>query len=157
MTEQADQVVIRKVIPADRDRVFRNWTEPDLLRRWWGPDQFTCPEATVDLRPGGTYRLVMQAPGGGPQMSVTGTYHEITPPSRLVFTWRWDTGPAASEDESVVTVDFDAFGEDTTEVTVTHDRFPFGHDSGPYATGWQETMEKLEAAVEAGPSSRSVS
>ena len=147
MTEQVDQVVVRKVIPAARERVFRHWTEPDLLRRWWGPDQFTCPEATVDLRTGGTYRLLMQAPGGGPLMSVTGTYHEVTPPSRLVYTWRWDTGPAASDDESVVTVQFDELEEGGTEVIITHDRFPAGHDSSPYATGWEQAMEKLLIAA----------
>jgi uncharacterized protein YndB with AHSA1/START domain len=142
-----EQVVVRRVIAATRERVFRNWTEPELLRRWWGPGGFTCPEATVDLRPGGTYRLVMQAPGDGPRMSVTGVYHEVTPPSRLVYTWRWDSGPAASEDESVVTVEFDELSRDRTEVTITHDRFPAGHDPSPYRAGWEEAMVKLERAV----------
>ena len=42
-----------------------------------GPGGFTCPDAVVDLRPGGTYRLVMKPPGDGPMMSVTGTYREV--------------------------------------------------------------------------------
>ena len=83
-----EHVVVRRVIGAARERVFRNWTEPEQLRRWWGPGGFTCPEAQVDLRPGGTYRLVMRAPGGGPLMSVAGTYRTVDPPALLIYTSR---------------------------------------------------------------------
>ena len=53
-----ERVVVRRVIGAPRERVFRSWTDPEQLRRWWGPGAFTCPDAQVDLRTGGTYRLV---------------------------------------------------------------------------------------------------
>lgn len=150
-TEEAseDRLVVRRVIGAERGRVFRNWTDPTQLQRWWGPGGFTCPEAHVDLRPGGVYRLVMQ-PTGGPVMSVTGTYHEVHPPSLLVYTWRWDTGPAASDHESLVTVSFDDLGDGRTEVTVTHDRFPPAHDSSMYRNGWEEGLQKLEATSKEG-------
>jgi uncharacterized protein YndB with AHSA1/START domain len=82
-----ERVVVRRVIVASRERVFRHWTDPEQLRRWWGPGGFTCPEAVVDLRPGGTYRLVMQ-PHEGPMMSVTGTYRDVDPPALLVYTTR---------------------------------------------------------------------
>jgi uncharacterized protein YndB with AHSA1/START domain len=142
-----ERVVVRRVIAARRERVFRNWTDPQQLRRWWGPGGFACPEATVDLRPGGTYRLVMQPPGDGPIMSVTGTYREVRPPALLVYTWRWDSGPAASDHESLVTVSFDDLGDGRTEVTVRHDRFPPDHDRSPYRSGWEEGLLKLEAAI----------
>jgi uncharacterized protein YndB with AHSA1/START domain len=145
-----ERVVVRRVIDASPDKAFRHWTDPEQLRRWWGPGGFTCPEATVDLRPGGTYRLVMQPPGDAPLMSVTGTYQRVDRPSLLVYTWRWDSGPAASEDESLVTVTFQALGDRHTEVTVTHDRFPSGHDRSPYRSGWEQGLEKLEAAVMEG-------
>ena len=155
MTEDpavGDRVIVRRVIAASRERVFRNWTEPEQLKRWWGPDGFSCPAAEVDLRPGGTYRLVMLAPGGAPQMAVTGTYRKVDPPALLVYTWRWDTGPAASHEESLVTVEFHRLGEERTEVIVTHDRFPAGHDASPYRSGWEEGLEKLDAAITKGES-----
>jgi uncharacterized protein YndB with AHSA1/START domain len=145
-----ERVVVRRVIPATRERVFRSWTEPELLQRWWGPGGFTCPAAQVDLRPGGTYRLVMLGPPGVPEMSVTGTYRRVDPPELLVYTWRWDSGPAASPDESLVTVEFNRVDDDHTEVIVTHQRFPTGHDASPYRSGWEEGLEKLEAAITAG-------
>jgi uncharacterized protein YndB with AHSA1/START domain len=141
------RVIVRRVVAAARDRVFRNWTEPDLLKRWWGPGGFTCPAVEVDLRLGGTYRLVMLPPGGAPEMSVTGTYREIDPPARLVYTWRWDTGPATSNEESLVTVEFTPVDDNRTEVIVTHDRFPDGHDTSPYRSGWEEGLEKLDVIL----------
>ena len=58
--ESADLVRITRIIDAPREQVFSAWTEPQQIRRWWGPGEFTCPEAEVDLRPGGAYRLAMQ-------------------------------------------------------------------------------------------------
>jgi uncharacterized protein YndB with AHSA1/START domain len=151
MTEvepSGDRVVVRRTIAASRERVFRSWTEPEQLHRWWGPGGFTCPDAVVDVQPGGTYPLVMQAPGDGPVMSVTGTYREVEPPELLVYTWRWDTGPAASHHESLVRAEFTELADGRTEVTITHDRFPPGHDAWPYRSGWEEGMKKLAALVE---------
>jgi uncharacterized protein YndB with AHSA1/START domain len=93
MTEQSPDEVVRitKIIDAPREEVFRAWTEPDEIRRWFGPGEFTCPEAEVDLRPGGAYRLALQ-PGAGDPFVVAGTYREVEAPDRLVYTWRWETG-----------------------------------------------------------------
>jgi uncharacterized protein YndB with AHSA1/START domain len=141
-----ERVIVRRIIAAGREQVFRHWTDPEQLRRWWGPGGFSCPEAVVDLRPGGSYRLVMQ-PHAGPTMSVTGVYRQVDPPSHLVYTWRWDSGPAAAEHESLVTVNFDDLGDGRTQVTVTHDRFPPDHDRSPYSSGWEEGLAKLDAVI----------
>ena len=82
-------------------------------------------------------------------MSVTGTYREVEPPGRLVYTWRWDSGPAASEHESLVTVEFSEL-DGGTQVTITHDRFPEDHDTSLYRTGWDEGLAKLAAVTEKG-------
>jgi uncharacterized protein YndB with AHSA1/START domain len=138
-----DTVRITRIIDAPREQVFRAWTEPEEIRCWWGPGEFTCPEADVDLRPGGTYRLAMQ-PSAGDPFIVGGTYREVEPPARLVYTWRWETGPAADGSESVVTVEFRARGEQT-ELTLTHTDFPASHGPAPYRMGWEGGLEKFEA------------
>jgi uncharacterized protein YndB with AHSA1/START domain len=145
MTDDSVVEIVRK-IAAPRDEVFRAWTDPDELRRWWGPGEFTCPEAEVDLRPGGSYRLVMQ-PSAGDPMVLTGTYREVEPPARLVYTWRWETGPAADGSESLVTVEFREGGADppTTELVLTHSEFPASHGPAPYRMGWEGGLVKFEA------------
>jgi len=144
MTDEqvADRVHIARMIDAPREEVFRAWTDPDQLRRWWGPGEFTCPEAEVDLRPGGRYRLVMQPAAGDPFVLV-GTYREVEPPARLVYTWRWETGPAADGSESLVTVEFRDHGG-STGVVLIHTEFPASHGPAPYRMGWEGGLVKLE-------------
>jgi len=140
--ESPDTVIIRYTIAAPRERVFAAWTTPEQLRQWWGPTDFTCPEAEVDLRPGGGYRLQMQSPDGM-VMTVGGTYDTVEPPQLLAYTWRWLGPPMDSEPESHVTVEFhDVEGD--TEVVITHGRFPRGHDLSQYDVGWQSGLQKLE-------------
>jgi uncharacterized protein YndB with AHSA1/START domain len=141
----SDAVRITRIIDAPRDDVFRAWTDPDQLRRWWRPGEFTCPEAEVDLRPGGSYRLAMQ-PAEGDAFIVGGTYREVQPPQRLVYTWRWETGPAADGSESLVTVEFIDRGPQT-ELVLTHTEFPASHGPAPYQMGWEGGLEKFEALL----------
>jgi uncharacterized protein YndB with AHSA1/START domain len=147
MTDEqaAGRVQIIRVIEAPRDEVFRAWTDPDQLRRWWGPGEFTCPEAEVDLCPGGRYRLVMQPTAGDPFV-LGGTYREVEPPARLVYTWRWETGPAADGAESLVTVEFRERGA-STELVLVHADFPASHGPAPYQMGWEGGLVKLEQFV----------
>jgi uncharacterized protein YndB with AHSA1/START domain len=151
MTPEAaeqDRVELIRVIEAPREEVFRAWTEPEQIRRWWGPGAFTCPEAEVDLRPGGSYRLVM-APTEGDAFVLGGTYREVDPPVRLVYTWRWETGPAADGSESLVTVEFREHGT-KTELVLTHTEFPASHGPAPYAMGWEGGLDKFEGLFGGG-------
>jgi uncharacterized protein YndB with AHSA1/START domain len=139
----ADVVRLTRIIDAPREEVFRAWTEPEQIRRWWGPGEFTWPEADVDLRPGGSYKLAMQPIAGDPFL-VVGIYREVDPPARLVYTWRWETGPAADGSESLVTVEFNRIG-DQTELVLTHTDFPASHGPAPYQMGWEGGLDKFEA------------
>ena len=140
------EVRIERVIDAPREEVFRAWTDPEVLSRWWGPGEFTTPFAEVDLRPGGDYLLVMQPPHGDP-MHLAGTFREVVAPERLVYTWRWARGwPDLAE--SLVTVEFHDLGE-RTRVVLVHgglDDSPYGPD--PHRMGWESGLDKLVATLE---------
>jgi uncharacterized protein YndB with AHSA1/START domain len=141
-----DEVRVSRIVDAPPDEVFLAWTEPEQLRRWWGPGEFTCPEAEVDLRPGGRYRLAMK-PAQGDPFIVEGTYHEVQAPRRLVYTWRWETGPAADGSESLVTVEFNERAGQT-EIVITHTDFPPRHGPAPYQMGWEGGLDKIQALFE---------
>lgn len=133
-----------RLIPAPRERVFEAWTDPDQLRRWWGPGLFTTSVAQMDLRPGGRYELVMQPPEGQ-ALILVGTFREVRPPERLVYTWRWEAG-VPSSGESIVTVEFhDRDG--ATEVVLTHADLPPGESVAPYRDGWESGLDKLERTL----------
>jgi uncharacterized protein YndB with AHSA1/START domain len=79
------EIVITRVFDAPRELVFKAWTEPQHLARWFGPKGWTNPVCEVDVRIGGAWRIVMRAPDGG-EYPCGGVYREIVPPERLVFT-----------------------------------------------------------------------
>jgi uncharacterized protein YndB with AHSA1/START domain len=77
-------VVISRTFNAPRELVFAAFTDARHLAAWWGPEGFTTPDARADVRPGGALQLDMHAPDGTVYHG-GGTYHEIVPPERLVF------------------------------------------------------------------------
>ena len=101
----ADAPVLRlsRSFAAPRDRVFRAFTAPAQLARWWGPKGFTVPACTLDVRVGGAWRTVMRSPEGKDHI-VSGVYREITPPERMVLTWAWEEAGARGH-ETLVTIE----------------------------------------------------
>ena len=79
------ELVITRVFDAPRDLVFKAWTEPDRVMRWWGPNGFTTPFCTIDLRPCGVFHHCMRSPEGHDFWS-KGIYREIVAPERIVCT-----------------------------------------------------------------------
>ena len=140
-------LTITRTINAPRERVFAAWTDPEQLSQWWGVrEDYTTPFTEVDLRVGGSYRFGMQDPGQEHPYVVGGTYLEITPPEKLVFTWIWERMPGDISDwvppETLVTVEFiDRHG--ATEIVLTHERFPDEHMRDEHDNGWAGVMVQL--------------
>ena len=95
-------LVVTRIFAAPRERVFKAWTDPNQLSRWFGPSDEYTAKAEIDLRVGGAYRLEMHHSGGNVH-TVVGTYREIIPPEKLSFTWQWEGSPAP---DTLVTIDF---------------------------------------------------
>ncbi len=137
---------VTRLFAAPRARVFRAWTRPEALKKWFRvADGFTTPIAEVDLRVGGGYRLGMQPPDSDTPLIVRGVYREIQPPERLVFTWRWEGSPEAVP-ETLVTLEFLERG-DQTEVVLTHERFADAEARDQHAGGWEGCLDGLAQAI----------
>jgi uncharacterized protein YndB with AHSA1/START domain len=78
-------LTLTRIIDAPREKVFRAWTEPELLKQWFAPVPWTTPHAEMDLRPGGASLIVMRSPEGN-DMPNRGVYLEVVKNQRLVFT-----------------------------------------------------------------------
>lgn len=130
---------IKRVFSAKRDRVFDAWTNPAKLKKWWGMgDDWNTPIAEVDLRVGGKYRLGMQDPEKDMPYVVGGTYQEVTPPEKLVYTWKWE----GQDSQTLVTVEFHEQGN-STEVILTHEYFTDEKAKEEHGQGWKGCMEQL--------------
>jgi uncharacterized protein YndB with AHSA1/START domain len=79
------ELLITRMIDAPREKVYRAWTEAELLRQWFAPLPYTTPSATLDVRPGGADVIVMRGPDGN-EFPNAGVYLEVVKNERLVFT-----------------------------------------------------------------------
>lgn len=87
VTPQGDrEILITREFDAPRELVFRAWTEPELVRRWWTARRGTMTVCEIDLRPGGRWRFAMTAASTGEAVEFYGEYREIDAPGRLVST-----------------------------------------------------------------------
>lgn len=90
------ELVLTRLIDAPRAAVFRAWTDPDLLKRWFAPRPYTTPVAELDVRPGGASLVVMRSPEGR-EMPNRGVYLDVVENERLVFTdaytQAWEPSP----------------------------------------------------------------
>ena len=131
---------LTRTFAAPREKVFRAWTEPEELKKWWGPEGYSTPTAEVDLRAGGTYRLGMMKLPKGDVFYLVGTYREVRPPEKLVYTWRWES--QADLGETLVTVEFRDRGN-ATEVILTHELFPTEKARQDHDKGWNSCLDRL--------------
>ena len=137
-------ITLRRTIPARRGEVFRAWTDPAELKRWWARPGFTVVDAQVDLRIGGGFRIDTR-PDVGNVFSVFGTYREVRSPERLVYTWAWQ-GTRTDGIETLVTVDFREAGQDT-EVLLTHEGFDTQGDHTAHRDAWIGCFDRLSQAI----------
>lgn len=141
-------IVFTRTFRAAPELVFRAWTAPELLTRWYGARGWRLVECEVDLRVGGRYRFRSRGPGGA-EMVQQGVYREVLPPRRLVFTERFDD--QSYPGESVITHEFAAESADRTTVTSTIE-FPSAQARErvlryPMARGLREGYQRLDRVL----------
>jgi uncharacterized protein YndB with AHSA1/START domain len=135
-------VSLRRLLPARRELVFEAWTRPDLMARWFFPDDNWTAVITSDLTVGGRYEIAMRDAAGGRHVQF-GEYREIVPVSRLVFTWNC---PELEVVGSVVTVDLVDHGQ-RTELLLTHQLPPDPKVRRSHEEGWEGCLGNLEKTL----------
>jgi uncharacterized protein YndB with AHSA1/START domain len=136
---------IERTFQAPARRVFEAWTSEEVLRRWFhAKGHWATSEAEVDLRPGGTVRVVMRDTDEGRDIGGGGTYTEIDPPTRLAFTWTWDDD---SDRKTLIELDF-LEAEGRTTVLLTHSALADEQAVRNHEEGWSQCLENLGRATE---------
>ncbi len=140
------ELVLTRTFDAPRRLVFQAWTDPKLLAQWWGPHGFTNPVCELDVRPGGAIRIDMRGPDGN-VYPMTGVFHEIVEPEKLVFTSAVPDGEGGLHFEVLHTVTFAEHGGKTT---LTLQAKVLRSSTGGYRMlegmerGWTQSLERLE-------------
>jgi uncharacterized protein YndB with AHSA1/START domain len=147
---QDRELVLTRLIDAPRDKLFRAWTDPDLLRQWFAPLPYTTPVAELDVRPGGSCLIVMRGPDGN-DMPNRGVYLEVLENERLVwtdsFTSAWD--PSAKPFMTAILTFEDVASKTKYTARVRHatvaDRE--AHEKMGFHQGWGKCTDQLAALV----------
>jgi uncharacterized protein YndB with AHSA1/START domain len=156
-------VVVTRVFAAPVEKVWAAWTEPEQFMKWWGPQHFTSPSARMDVRVGGTFLWCMQSPDGQ-KFYTTGTFKEVVPNKRLVYTDAFadaegnKVSPASMgmgdwPAEMIATVTFEKLadppeGGGLTRLTIKHGPAPVGPGTDFAEAGWHQSLDKLQATLQ---------
>jgi len=151
------EFVITRIFDAPRELVWKAWTDPERVKRWWGPKNFTSPFSKIDFRVGGAYLFCMRSPEGQDFWS-TGVYREIVEPERIVC-----TDSFADEKGNVVPATYYGMSADfplelqviltfeehdgRTKMTLRHVGIPVGEMSDLTQAGWNESFDKLAESL----------
>jgi uncharacterized protein YndB with AHSA1/START domain len=144
------ELVLSRIINAPREKVFKAWTDPQLLKQWLAPLPWTTPTAELDVRPGGANLIVMRGPDGN-EFPNRGVYLEVVKNERLVFTDAYTKAWEPSEKPfmTVILTFEDAGGKTKYTARVLHwtvaDRET--HEKMGFHTGWGQCTDQLAALV----------
>ncbi len=141
--DTGEVLVVRRVLPVERERVFAAWLDPASLATWMRPGDMTDAIVEVDPRVGGRFRILMQRDRDSYEHQ--GEYLAIEPPSLLSFTW---ISAATDLRTTVVTVELHE-RDGGTELVLTHRRLPQERVDS-HRHGWTDIVRLLETELAAG-------
>ena len=153
---QKEDLVIKRIVDAPVALVWKAWTDPEYVKRWWGPKDYVSPTCKIDLRVGGKYIFAMRAPEyqGGQVSYTAGVYKEIVPLKRLEFTQGLSDEYGNEIDPALLgmpadfpkvirtTIEFKPKGE-MTELTITEYQWPMSQMMVYSYAGMQQSIDKL--------------
>lgn len=150
-TTDGRDLILTRVINAPRDKVFKAWTDPKLLVKWFAPLPWTTPVAQTDIRAGGSSLIVMRDPDGS-EFPNRGVYLEVVPNERLVFTDAYSQAWEPSDKPFMtVILTFDDLGG-KTKYTARLKHWTVAdceqHEKMGFHGGWAMCAEQLAALVE---------
>ncbi|WEX07937.1 SRPBCC domain-containing protein [Chelativorans sp. AA-79] len=135
------ELYISRLFDAPRAVVFDAWTRPEHLNRWCCPTGFTLPFSKGDIRTGGWFKTCMRSPDGQDHW-LSGTYREVTPPERIIFTHAWHDETGKPGHETVVTVTLkEEAGK--TRLTLHQAFFASTAARDGHEDGWNATLDNL--------------
>ncbi|MEO8525504.1 MAG: SRPBCC domain-containing protein [Caldimonas sp.] len=141
----ASALVLTRVFDAPPAQVFGLWSDPEHVKEWWHPKDFTTPVFEMDFREGGAYRYCIHS--NGRDGWAHGTYKTIEAPHRLVFTFQWESGDATHDAETLITLSFEAQGDDQTVMTFRQAPFASTSARDSHGAGWGQVLDAFDQAL----------
>ncbi|HET6227462.1 MAG TPA: SRPBCC domain-containing protein [Bacteroidia bacterium] len=149
-------LTIKRTFNTPLDKVWKAWSDPETFKKWWGPKNYTCPQATIDFKVGGKLHACMKDKKDGKETWSIGTFKEIVPNKRIVVTDSFadkngniisasETGMKGMEGFPETLLIKLNFVEDhgKTEMTLEHEGMPEAMQED-CRKGWEESLDKID-------------
>ncbi len=151
------ELLITREFNAKPDVVWKAWTDPELMKKWWGPKDFTSPTVKLDFRQGGKYLNCMRGPDGKEYWS-TGVYKEIVPKKKIVVTDSFadEKGNVVPSSyygmknlpmELQIQVILEELKDGKTKMELHHIGIPDGEMRNLTDQGWNQSFDKLDGTI----------
>lgn len=146
------ELVISRIIDAPREKVFKAFADPKLLKQWWAPRPWTTPHAEIDLRTGGATKFTMRSPEGQ-EFSYSGVYLEVVPNEKIVSTDAYTAAWQPSEKPFFTAImTFDDIGGGKTKYTARARHWTVedreAHAKMGFNEGWSQCAAQLAEVAE---------
>ena len=146
---ELNDLIISRILRAPRDKLWRAWTEPDLLKEWWCPKPWTTQVRAFELRPGGAFHTFMQGPDGDTSDN-PGCFLEIVPQTSIVFTTAltagWRPGTPWLSLTAIISMADEADGTRYIATVMHPDKATLDrHEQLGFFQGWNTCIDQLEA------------
>jgi uncharacterized protein YndB with AHSA1/START domain len=136
------ELTITRVFDAPRALVWQAWTDSEQLMQWWGPEHHPATHLAMDVRPGGVWRNCLRSVETGNDLWHHGTFREVVPLERLVFTFTWEESGERGM-ENLVTITFADEGR-KTRMTLHQTPFQSVAERDDHGEGWLSSFGRLE-------------
>ncbi len=141
------ELVLTRIVDVPREKLYRGWTEPELMKQWFAPKPWAATVVEVDLRPGGSSLVVMRGPDGT-EFPNPGIYLEVVPNERLVFTDAYTKAWEPSEKPFMTAiVTFEDLGGGRTRYTARALHWTAAdreaHEKMGFHQGWGQCLDQL--------------
>ena len=142
MTEQDRELIIKRTFDAPRDLVWKAWTTPEMAMHWWGPIEYPANYIDMDFRVGGKWRACLHGRDNSKDLWQGGVIHEIEPPRRLVYSFKWDADGERGI-ETIVTIEL-AEKDGKTLMTFHQSAFDSLNERNGHGYGWGSTFDRFD-------------
>jgi uncharacterized protein YndB with AHSA1/START domain len=138
------ETTVAKTIDATPEDIYAAFSTVDQISRWWGPKGFTVPEATLEFRTGGSFRICIES--DGKKLWQHGVFRELDEPSRIAFTFAWEKSEEQPLGEGMITVIIQPQGKQS-RVSLRHAGLPSQEEADGHNSGWNECLDRLAETV----------
>ncbi|MHB1348054.1 MAG: SRPBCC family protein [Candidatus Humimicrobiaceae bacterium] len=167
MKDDKSEIIIKRTFNVPREQLWKAWTKPEIVKKWWGPEGFYAPSIKIDLKVGGKNIFGMHGPKGSEfdkDMYSAGVYNEIVPMEKIAISDYFSDengnkiNPSIAgmdsnfPDELNMVIRFEDLEKDKTELIITYPRpdeaqFEAIEKSG-MVEGWNSSLDKLAKVLE---------